>query len=157
MIIIKTKSEYPLEYAVDGDVGLDLRALEDFDLKPGELKTVDTGVSIAFPKGYCGEVRPKSGLSAKGLYVAFGTIDNGYRGNILVTMKNLSDETMKFRKYSSVVMDITSNNGTVSAIEYPKIAQIVISKYVQAEMCIVDSIPSGTSRGKKGFGSTGAY
>ena len=52
-------------YAYEGDAGVDLRAAEDFSLKPFERKLVPTGIAIALPRGYAGFVMPRSGLAVK--------------------------------------------------------------------------------------------
>ena len=74
--------------ATDGASGLDLYAcLPDGDLVLGpDPVRVPTGVAIEFPAGYDVQVRPRSGLSLKGVGCSFGTIDSDYRGEVLVTM-----------------------------------------------------------------------
>src|ERR671938_631189 len=78
-------------YAHPGDAGADLVAAEDVELAPGERALVHTGVAIALPEGYVGLVHPRSGLAARlGVTVlnAPGTVDAGYRGEILVILVN---------------------------------------------------------------------
>ena len=78
-------------YAHPGDAGADLYSAEDAEIAPGERKLVRTGVAIQLPEGYVGLVHPRSGLAVKkGLTLlnAPGTIDAGYRGEILVNLIN---------------------------------------------------------------------
>ena len=72
-------------YAKPGDAGMDIYALEDFEVAPGERKIIKTGLKVAIPRGYELQVRPRSGTSVKtALRVANtpGTIDSGYRDEI---------------------------------------------------------------------------
>ena len=79
-------------YAHPGDAGADLHAASDVELAPGERALVPTGVALALPDGYVGLVHPRSGLAARhGITIvnAPGTVDAGYRGEILVNLVNL--------------------------------------------------------------------
>ena len=81
----------PPSYAHPGDAGADLRTTVDVTLAPFERRLVPTGVAIAVPEGYAAFVHPRSGLAARhGLTVvnAPGTVDAGYRGEILVNLLN---------------------------------------------------------------------
>ena len=125
-------------YAHEGDSGMDLFAAENAELQPGERKAVKTGLSVAVPKGYEVQVRPKSGLAlSHGITVLNtpGTIDSGYRGEIMVIMANLGEKAYKVEKGR-------------------KIAQMVVSKVEEAKVLEVDDLDE-TSRGDGGFGSTG--
>src|SRR5690348_274554 len=78
-------------YAHPGDAGADLVAATDVELAPGERRLVPTGVAVALPDGYVGLVHPRSGLAHRqGVTVlnAPGTVDSGYRGEILVNLVN---------------------------------------------------------------------
>src|SRR5450631_4201252 len=78
-------------YAHPGDAGADLHAREDVILAPGYRALVRTGVAIALPAGYVAFVHPRSGLAARhGITVlnAPGTVDAGYRGEIMVNLMN---------------------------------------------------------------------
>ncbi|GAB3956424.1 hypothetical protein GCM10027614_68610 [Micromonospora vulcania] len=90
-------TELPLPaYAHPGDAGADLVAAADVELPPGGRALVPTGVAIALPQGYVGLVHPRSGLAARlGVTVlnAPGTVDAGYRGEILVNLINHDRET----------------------------------------------------------------
>jgi dUTP pyrophosphatase len=134
---LRYKAPYELIYAHDGDSGMDLKSNEsNYRLTPGSKVIFSTGVFIEIPKGFECQIRPKSGLSSNGLYVAFGTVDNGYRGELKVTAINLNDT------------DIVINKGD-------KIAQLVLVPIHQAELVQVEEIEVNTQRGIDGHGSTG--
>lgn len=128
-------------YAHPSDAGADLHASEAAVLQPGERALIRTGLSIALPHGYVGLVHPRSGLAAKyGITVvnAPGTVDAGYRGEIMVTLLN-TDRTNVFEV----------NRGD-------RIAQLVIQKVELARFEQVESLDD-TARGTGGFGSTGGF
>lgn len=138
---IINKSENPLpSYQTRASAGMDLRAQldEPIRLAPLERAVVGTGLYLELPEGYEAQIRPRSGLAAKqGITVlnSPGTIDADYRGEIGVILANVSNET------------VTLQHGD-------RIAQMVISRYQQAEWIEVESL-SETDRGSGGFGSTG--
>ena len=128
-----------LRYAHAGDAGADLSTAEHVELKPFERALVRTGVRIALPAGYVGLVHPRSGLAAKqGVTVlnAPGTIDAGYRGEIMVPLINLDAEH------------------TVVFEPGDRIAQLVIQRYVEVRFVPAGALP-GSDRAERGFGSTG--
>lgn len=128
-------------YAKPGDAGADLRSRIDFELEPGERALVPTGVAIALPEGYVGLVHPRSGLATKnGITIvnAPGTVDSGYRGELMVTLLN-TDKTKSFHVQRG-----------------DRIAQLVIQKYEHATFTVVDELEQ-TERGSSGFGSSGIY
>lgn len=135
----KSAGNYELKIARDGDVGYDLRSKNLRTIYPGETKKIDTGIQLELPPGYEAQVRPKSGLSLKGILVHLGTIDNGYRGNVGVTVTNLTNENITF-----------------GAGE--KVAQLVIKRYEYDALPIeAIEINEETERGEKGYGSTGKF
>ncbi|QEN07647.1 dUTP diphosphatase [Oceanispirochaeta crateris] len=120
--------------------GADLRACIDSSvtLQAGERKLIPTGLKMAIPRGYEGQVRPRSGLAVKkGLTVlnSPGTIDADYRGDVQIILVNLSSEA------------VTIERGD-------RIAQIIFSPVIQADFTLCDTLDE-TSRGSGGFGSTG--
>ena len=128
-------------YAKPGDAGADLRSRVDFELEPGERALVPTGVAIALPEGYVGLVHPRSGLATKnGITIvnAPGTVDSGYRGELMVTLLN----TYKTKSFHVQRGD--------------RIAQLVIQKYEHATFTVVDELEQ-TERGSSGFGSSGIH
>lgn len=127
-------------YAHKGDAGADLYAAEDCTANAGEVSFVSTGIALKIPKGYEGQIRPRSGMSAKTkirVANAPGTIDSNYRGEIKVLVDN----------YGSVPYIIRKGD---------RIAQIVFNKVPTAdfEEGEVDT-EEDNSRGEKGFGSSG--
>jgi dUTP pyrophosphatase len=128
-------------YAHPGDAGADLLAAEDVELAPGERVLVRTGVAIALPDGYVGLVHPRSGLAARlGVTVlnAPGTVDAGYRGEILVNLVN----------HDRVI--------TAKISRGDRIAQLVIQRVERADFVVVEELPE-TRRGAGGHGSTGGH
>ncbi|MBF1656536.1 MULTISPECIES: dUTP diphosphatase [Rothia] len=128
-------------YAKPGDAGADLRSRIDFELEPGERALVPTGVAIALPEGYVGLVHPRSGLATKnGITIvnAPGTVDSGYRGELMVTLLN-TDKTKSFHVQRG-----------------DRIAQLIIQKYEHATFTVVDELDQ-TERGSSGFGSSGIH
>jgi len=128
----------PPRYQSEGAAGLDLRADEDFALEPGERRLVPTGLALAIPEGFEGQVRPRSGLAARhgiALVNAPGTIDADYRGEVQVILVNLGPAPFAARRGE-------------------RIAQLVVSPVARVAVALVEELP-GTSRGEGGFGSTG--
>lgn len=128
-------------YAHPGDAGADLVAAEDVELQPGRRALVRTGVAVALPVGYVGLVHPRSGLAHRlGVTVlnAPGTVDAGYRGEIMVNLVNHDRET------------------TAKICRGDRIAQLVVQRVERAEFQVVDQLPE-SRRGGGGHGSTGGH
>lgn len=122
--------------------GYDLRA-ELYDaleriIKPMETVKISTGLMIAPEDGLCAFILPRSSLSAKGLLVHTGTIDNDYRGELQVCITNLN-----------------SQNYTIADGE--RIAQLVFAKRIDVDWQTAtdEEWNTNTERGEGGFGSTG--
>ena len=122
--------------------GLDLIAAVDANkpvvIAPGDRALIPTGIAIALPPGYEGQVRPRSGLALRhGVTVLNtpGTIDADYRGEIQIILVNLGRESFTVERGS-------------------RVAQLVIAATMQATICEVASLDE-TTRGVRGFGSTG--
>ena len=125
-------------YETPGAAGMDLRAAEDMTLKPGARCLMPTGIAIALPEGFEGQVRPRSGLAVKhGITVlnAPGTVDCDYRGEIKVPLINLGET------------DFIIHRGD-------RIAQMVIAPVVRIAWRQVVLLEE-TTRGEGGFGSSG--
>ena len=127
-------------YASAGAAGWDLRAAVERQLviAPGERALVPTGVAVAIPEGYEGQVRMRSGLAARHGLAALnapGTIDSDYRGEVGVVLANLGHAPFEIRRGE-------------------RIAQLIVLPVVQAELIEVPQV-SITARGEGGFGSTG--
>ncbi len=132
-------------YETAGAAGMDLRAslkpddrAEGIKLPSGGRVLVPTGLAMAIPPGFEGQIRPRSGLAARHGLTQLnspGTVDSDYRGEIMVLMINLGAETFVVRHGE-------------------RIAQMVIAPVVRAPVIRVDVLP-GSERGAGGFGSTG--
>ncbi len=123
----------------DGSVGFDLPAAIEapITLAPGERRLVPCGFAVAIPRGYEGQVRPRSGLALKqGLSIpnAPGTIDPDYRGEVGVILINLSQDPVQIEPGQ-------------------RIAQLVVCPVAQCVLEEVDELDH-TSRGSGGFGHT---
>ena len=129
-----------LKYGSQDAAGLDLSAgiTGKINLKPNTFKLIPTGIIAEIPRGFEGQIRPRSGLALKyGLTIlnSPGTIDSDYRGEIGVILQNL---------------------GLLNFIIEPgmRIAQMILSPITQANIEITDLL-SSTKRNKSGFGSSG--
>ena len=125
--------------AYPGDAGLDLHALEDGALEPGERASVRTGIAVEIPEGEAGLVLPRSGLAARhgiALVNAPGLIDSGYRGEIAVLLLN-TDRSARFEMAAG-----------------DRIAQLVLVKVQTPEVVEVEELAM-SERGAGGFGSSG--
>jgi dUTP pyrophosphatase len=124
-------------YAKGGDSGADLHAASvgAGPLWPGETRVVWTDIGVELPEGYELQIRPRSSLSAKGILCHFGTVDSGYRGQLGVTLTNLTTEP-----YPLQVGD--------------RVAQAVIAPVQQVVFEAVEEL-APSERSTLGFGSTG--
>jgi dUTP pyrophosphatase len=124
-------------YAHEGDSGMDVYAKENIQLKAMQPTLVPLGFKVEIPKGYEIQVRPKSGLSLKGITVfnTPGTIDSNYRGECGVILFNANREPFDIKMGA-------------------KLAQIVLCPVYKIEWEKVTSLDE-TTRGEGGFGSTG--
>jgi dUTP pyrophosphatase len=121
-----------------GDAGLDLCAIADVEVAPGERAMVPTGVAVAIPDGHAGLVLPRSGLASRSgltLSNAPGLIDAGYRGEVTCAVVNLDRET------------------PVRIAKGDRIAQLVVVAIPEVKPTWAEKL-SDTSRGLGGFGST---
>jgi dUTP pyrophosphatase len=128
------------EYATAHAAGVDLMAAieEPITIRPGKRALIPTGIAVALPIGYEGQVRPRSGLAARNGVTVLnspGTIDADYRGEIKVILINLDEH---------------------SFVVEPKarIAQFIVAPISQLRWEVVTKLPD-TARGDGGFGSTG--
>lgn len=130
------------EYATPGSAGMDLFAAVPENapviLLPGQRQLISTGLRIAIPEGYEGQIRPRSGLALKhgiGMVNAPGTLDADYRGVVQVLLINWGEAPFIVRRGD-------------------RIAQLVIAPVMRATLTEVASLDE-TARGEGGFGSTG--
>jgi len=138
---LEGNEDLPLpSYMTSHSAGMDLRAAvkEEVVLKPGARALIPTGLRVAIPVGYEGQIRPRSGLALRhGLTMLNtpGTIDADYRGEVQIIVANLGEETFTIRRGE-------------------RIAQLVISPVARANLQVVEKLEE-TSRGDGGFGHTG--
>ena len=141
VIIKKLDSSVQLPtYKTDGASGMDLMAHieKPINLEPGKSCLVPTGLSVAFPKEYEIQIRPRSGLAAKNNISVLntpGTIDSDYRGEIKIILFNHGSENF-----------IINNND--------RVAQMVLTPVMEMELEEANELPKSV-RGEGGFGSTG--
>ena len=126
--------------ASSGAAGLDLSAhlSQPVSIGPGERRLIPTGIAVAIPEGFEGQVRPRSGLAIRHgvtLLNSPGTIDSDYRGQVKVIMINLGEEPFVVRPGD-------------------RIAQLVIAPVTAVLWDEVDGLPE-TGRGEGGFGHSG--
>jgi dUTP diphosphatase len=142
VLIVRLDPDLPMPvYTHAGDAGADLHARQDVILAPGQRALVPTGVAIALPAGYAGFVHPRSGLAARhGVTVlnAPGTVDAGYRGEILVNLLN------------------TDTRQAFTIARGDRIAQLVVQRVSEAHFVQVRSLP-GSQRGDNGHGASGGF
>ena len=126
-----------------GSAGYDLAAAVETELEilPGARVAVPTGLCLAIPPGYEGQVRPRSGLALEHgvtLINAPGTIDSDYRGELHVILWNTGDESFQLRRGD-------------------RVGQLIIAAVAEAELELVETREElgETGRGSGGFGHTG--
>lgn len=125
-----------LSPAKPGDAGYDICSYERAIIYPEEMRLFKTEVYLEIPNGYVGIIKEKSGLAcSKNIGAGAGVIDSGYRGEVIVLLRNMSD------KY----VEIEAGQ---------KIAQILFFKSEYFNLIHIDKL-SDSERGEKGFGSTG--
>ena len=127
-------------YESNGSSGMDIRAAVTHEvlLKPGEIRLVPTGLAVSVPRGYEGQIRPRSGLALKygiGMINSPGTIDSDYRGEIGIIVMNWGQRPVTIRRGD-------------------RIAQMVITRVYRAQLIEVNDLDS-TRRGEGGFGHSG--
>lgn len=137
---IKAKKLYPdaqlPKMMRNGDAAMDFYSYKDYEIKSGERVIVETGIAIAIPRGYWGNVRDRGGLPAKhGIHTMGGVFDSNYRGEVQIIMINLGAEIYNIKKGD-------------------RICQMIIEKHEDVEVEEVDELDD-TNRGENRFASTG--
>ncbi len=136
---LNPSAELP-SYKTNGASGMDLMAFleKPINLEPGKSCLVSTGLSVAFPKEYEIQIRPRSGLAAKNNISVLntpGTIDSDYRGELKIILFNHGSKNF-----------IINNND--------RVAQMILSPVIKMKLEETDELPESV-RGEGGFGSTG--
>lgn len=137
---IKAKKIYPdailPQTMRTGDAAMDFYAYNNYQVKPGERVVASTGVAIAIPDGYWGNVRDRGGLAAKhGIHTMAGVVDANYRGEVQIVIINLGSETYDIKKGD-------------------RICQMIIERHEQVELDEVEELDE-TNRGEGRFASSG--
>jgi len=130
--------------ANEGDAGIDMYACVHNQVKlfPNEIRKIRTGIKVAIPEGWVGLLIPRSSTGSAGLHLAntVGVIDSVYRGEVLMKVKNRSDDDHKMLMFEPMA----------------RIGQlVVVPHYEYKKMVFVDGELPETVRGDGGFGSTG--
>ena len=141
---VKRVGEVPVplpRYQSEGAAGMDLCAAlrEPIVIEPGTRQMIPTGLALAIPRGFEGQVRPRSGLawrSGISIVNSPGTIDSDYRGEVGIVLINHGTEPFTVKPLA-------------------RIAQLVIAPVVRAEVCATEDLDA-TARGPGGYGSTGS-
>jgi dUTP pyrophosphatase len=120
----------------EGDAAMDFYSYKDYELSVGEKVIVETGVAIAIPRGYWGNVRDRSGLAAKhSIHTMGGVFDSNYRGEVQIVLINLGQKTYSIKKGD-------------------RICQMIIEKHEDLEVLEVEELDE-TNRGEERFASSG--
>ena len=135
MLVQYDDGAFPLSHAHADDSGYDIHIPIDAELPARGSLIINTGVHVAIPRGFAGELKSKSGLNIKHSIRGEGEIDSGYSGAIIVKLYNDGYQPYLFRRGD-------------------KIIQLVIRKVATPELVTVDKLPE-TERGEGGLGSTG--
>lgn len=123
------------------DAGIDLYSAQDILIfpsiyvDPSNMAKIRTGIAIELPQDHVGIIHDRSSVGSHGIKVMGGVIDEGYRGEIIVCLANISDRIYKVKKGD-------------------KIAQMVVYPIAKPEIVVADEL-SESDRGQNGFGSTG--
>ena len=135
---LSDKAKIP-KYSKTGDACCDLSVIESYVVRPGVIALVRTGFAMAMPEGFEAQIRPRSGLALKGLFVlnSPGTIDSSYRGEVKIILTNLGKTIISIKEGDRVAQ--------------MKFAAVYTGNFLD----IGDNKLEGTERGSSGFGSTG--
>lgn len=154
------------EYAHTTDSGLDVFALDDYTIDPGEIKIIPTGLRVALPKGYEIQVRAKSGLSAHThmrIANSIGTVDEGFHDEIGIILENnepaIKDITYEFddETHRPIITSIL-HGSPIYITKGQKIAQLVLAEVPKISWQEVNDITLyGAEDRQGGFGSTGKF
>ncbi len=128
------------EYQTEGSVAFDLHSCESGSLMPGETRMFHIGIAVELPKNHEMKIRQRSGMSItfpNYITIGVGTIDEDYRGEIMIPIKNNNS--------NGEYLTITSGD---------RIAQAIVSPVTKCHIIETNEL-AGTERGKGGFGSTG--
>lgn len=162
--LCRDRGDIPVpQYMNDGDSGMDVYALEDYEIEPGGIQMIPTGIKMAIPKGYEIQVRNKSGVAYRTkLRVANtpGTIDASYRDEVCVLVENI-DPVIRNIEYD---FDEETGQAILKSVEHgrpyfiekgTRFAQLVLAPVERALLQEVSDVTSIGFNRDGGFGSTG--
>ena len=148
------------EYAHPDDSGMDVYAVDDYVIHPGETKLIPTGIKMAVPNGYEIQIRPKSGRALKTkmrIANSIGTVDAGFRGELQVIIENIEppikDITYDFDDNGRPIITSILRGNDMTIGKGEKFAQLVLMEVPKAVLFQVENLDD-TERGNGGFGST---
>lgn len=148
-------------YANIGDAAVDLYAVKEITLQPGEQKIIPTGLKVELPLGYGLLVQPRSGLSARTklrICNTPGLIDSGYRGEIGVICENtankIEDIEYEFDDDGNIIIKSILHGASITIGKGERFAQMRLVEVPTAAYYEVEKVHE-TERGQKGFGSSG--
>ncbi len=119
------------------DAGIDIYADDNYTLFPGDIAKVKTGIKLQIPEGHAGLIWDKSGIARQRIHVIGGVIDSNYRGEIIILIKNLSEDIFNISRGQKIAQIL------IQKIETPKITE----NYINDE----------TERGENEFGNNGLF
>ncbi|HTV07269.1 MAG TPA: hypothetical protein VME86_18000 [Acidobacteriaceae bacterium] len=158
--LLHPEARVPTVVHAGSDLGFDLYSIEDIVLEPGIPTKIRTGIAIEGPPGWGFILGDRSSMAAKGVTYAGGRIDAGYRGEILVCLINVNQPRYSLRAIRNdqgCITDVSLERTDVSVPIYKgdKIAQISpFQANTHLSVAVSDEL-SDSSRGAKGFGSSG--
>lgn len=148
------------EYAHPDDSGMDVYAVDDYVIHPGETKLIPTGIKVAVPNGYEIQIRSKSGRALKTkmrIANSIGTVDAGFRGELQVIIENIEppikDITYDFDDNGRPIITSILRGSDMTIGKGEKFAQLVLMEVPKAVLFQVENLDD-TERGNGGFGST---
>lgn len=148
------------EYAHPDDSGMDVYAVDDYVIRPGETKLIPTGIKVAVPNGYEIQIRSKSGRALKTkmrIANSIGTVDAGFRGELQVIIENIEppikDITYDFDDNGRPIITSILRGSDMTIGKGEKFAQLVLMEVPKAVLFQVENLDD-TERGNGGFGST---
>jgi dUTP pyrophosphatase len=149
------------EYAHPDDSGMDVYAVDDYVIHPGETKLIPTGIKVAVPNGYEIQIRPKSGRALKTkmrIANSIGTVDAGFRGELQVIIENIEppikDITYDFDDNGRPIVTSILRGSDMTIGKGEKFAQLVLMEVPKAVLFQAENLDD-TERADGGFGSSG--
>lgn len=149
------------EYAHPDDSGMDVYAVDDYVIHPGETKLIPTGIKVAVPNGYEIQIRPKSGRALKTkmrIANSIGTVDAGFRGELQVIIENIEppikDITYDFDDNGRPIITSILRGSDMTIGKGEKFAQLILMEVPKAVLFQVENLDD-TERADGGFGSSG--